>query len=210
MSSPTAGGHPPAWRPRDDPELAPSRDPQRAIARVAALPLGDAEQERHRDLVLSMLERDGAAVADRRHHPAHLTASALVLDAAGRHVVLLLHAKLGRWLQPGGHADGDLELAGVAVREASEETGIDGLEVLDRPVDLDVHLVDHGDSLGAHRHLDLRFVVRAPAGAELAPNHESDDIRWVAVGDLGAFTDERSVHRLVRLGSRAAVAASLD
>lgn len=196
-----AGG---SWLRAGHPDLAPSEDPRRAAARLAALDATDARLLRRRNLMLSLLDRHGRALADRGHAAAHLTASTLVLDAGRGHLAMLLHTKLGRWLQPGGHADGDMELAGVALREATEETGIEGLVVLDRPVDLDVHLVDHRDALGDHLHLDVRFVAVAPDGAVLSGNHESDDLRWVAVDELHELTDEPSLHRLLRAGRSAA------
>jgi 8-oxo-dGTP pyrophosphatase MutT (NUDIX family) len=119
-----------------------------------------------------------------------------------------LHTKLGRWLQPGGHADGDTELAGVALREATEETGLEGLRVLVPAVDLDVHRVDHGDALGEHLHLDLRFVVLAPQGARLRRNHESTAMRWVTPDQLAELTDEESFRRLAARGLAALDAIS--
>jgi 8-oxo-dGTP pyrophosphatase MutT (NUDIX family) len=158
-----------------------------------------------RSEVLDLLDEHGPALADRTTAPAHLTGSALVLDAAGERVLVLLHAKLRRWLQPGGHADGDHELAGVALREATEETGIDGLRVLVPAVDLDVHRVDHGDALGEHLHLDLRFVVVAPPGSVASGNHESTALRWVDPADLPELTGEVGLPRLAAAG-RAALA----
>lgn len=183
-----------------DPQLAPSADPALARRQLDAAHLVDASTRAHRRQVLELLDEHGGALALRSTTPGHLTGSALVLDAAGEHVALLLHTKLRRWLQPGGHADGDLNLAGVAWREASEETGIEGLAVLEPAVDLDVHRVDHGDALGEHLHLDLRFVVVAPPGAVLRGNHESQDLRWVAPDAVHTLTEERSVTRLVRRG----------
>ncbi len=159
---------------------------------------------RRRNLMVALLERHGASLADREHGAAHLTASTLVLDADRRRLVVLLHSKLRRWLQPGGHADGDLELAGVAMREASEETGLGGLAILEAPVDVDIHQVDHGDALGRHLHLDVRFVAVAERDSILRGNHESEELRWVRTDDLRALTDEPSLHRLARLGSAAA------
>lgn len=189
-----------------DPALAPSADPARSRYRLTEARLDSAPNRgevRRRDEVLALLEEHGAALASRRTAPGHLTASALVVDAERDRVALLLHRKLGRWLQPGGHADGDHELAGVALKEASEETGIEGLRVLTPAVDLDVHAVDHGDELGEHLHLDLRFVVVAPAGAELEGNHESLAIRWVDRSELADHVDEDGILRLADAGAAA-------
>ena len=186
-----------------DPRLRPARDAARSRARLeqADLPSPDPAAERER--VLALLEAHGDELADRTTTPGHLTGSALVVDAAGERVLVLLHAKLHRWLQPGGHADGDHELAGVALREATEETGIDGLEVLVPAVDLDVHAVDHGDALGEHLHLDLRFVVVAPPGAVERGNHESLGMRWVTPAELEGLADEEGLVRLARAGMTA-------
>ena len=187
------------WLDRTDPELAESRDPARSRRRLdeADLP---ADQEVVRGQVLGLLAEHGADLADRTTAPGHLTGSALVVDAAGERVMVMLHRKLRRWLQPGGHADGDHELAGVALREATEETGIEGLRVRVPAVDLDVHQVDHGDALGAHLHLDLRFVVVAPPGAEPSGNHESLDLRWVTPEELADLADEDGLVRLAAAG----------
>lgn len=186
-----------------DPALERSRDPRRSRRRLVEARLTDPERQAERDRVLALLDEHGAALADRTTAPGHLTGSALVMDATGERMVVLLHTKLRRWLQPGGHADGDHELAGVALREATEETGIEGLRVLLPAVDLDVHEVDHGDALGAHLHLDLRFVVVAPEGAEIQGNHESLELRWVTFDELCVLADEEGLVRLARAGMAA-------
>ena len=138
----------------------------------------------------------------RSNEIAHLTGSALVVDPDTGRFVVLHHRKLDRWLQPGGHADGEGDLAGVALREAREETGIDALEVRGPAVDLDGHEVaPPGEPV--HRHLDLRFVVLAPAGASAAPppgNHESRAIRWVDAEELAELDPDESLLRLVGRG----------
>ena len=192
------------WLSAGEPALAASSDPARSRQRLEEARLTEADQLDARAAVLTLLDEHAALLADRHTTPGHLTGSAVVVDAEGERVMVLLHTKLQRWLQPGGHADGDHELAGVALREATEETGIEGLEVLVPAVDLDIHEVDHGDPLGRHLHLDLRFVVRAPLGAVPVGNHESQGLRWVTPEELARLTDEPGLRRLAVIGLDAA------
>lgn len=182
------------------PALAPSRDPARSRQRLLEADLVDGRQRDVRARVLAMLENHGEQLADRDTEAGHLTGSALVVDATRTRTLVMLHTKLNRWLQPGGHADGDHELAGVALKEATEETGVEGLRVVVPAVDIDIHEVDHGDHLGVHLHLDLRFVVVAPPGAVERGNHESQELRWVTPAELEALADEPSLLRLAKRG----------
>lgn len=112
---------------------------------------------------------------------------------------MLFHRKLQKWLQPGGHADGDGNLAGVAWREATEETGIQGLRVILPAVHLDIHEV-RPPTEPAHRHLDVRYLVVAPKGSLALGNHESEALRWVSFPELCDLTDEPGLIELARLG----------
>lgn len=118
---------------------------------------------------------------DRAHGPAHLTASAVVLDPSGRATLLVLHRKVGLWLQPGGYVDpGDESLASAALREAREETGIAELRVEPGPVALDRHRAP----CGVEEHLDVQFLVRAPGRVAPTLSAESQDVRWWPIGAL--------------------------
>jgi len=155
-----------------------------ARAAVVAAAPGEPDHEHNRTRILAFLD-DHPDALDRSCASGHLTASAAVIDPVARRVLLLLHAKVQRWLQPGGHADGDGNLARVALREAEEETGIAGLRVLTPAIDLDVHTFHHhGGTEPDHLHLDVRHLVVAPPGAVAVTNHESHGARWMPVDDL--------------------------
>ncbi|GAA4862108.1 NUDIX hydrolase [Saccharopolyspora cebuensis] len=154
----------------------------RAVLRDWAPEAPEQSSLRHAYLGLLAARPDDACL--RACEPGHLTASAVLFDAAGEHVLLTLHPRVGLWLQLGGHCEPeDLSLAGAALREATEESGIDGLVVDPDPVHLEVHPITC--SLGVPtRHFDVRFAVRAPAGAEPRRSDESLDLRWWPVDAL--------------------------
>lgn len=117
----------------------------------------------------------------RSHGPAHVTASAVVLAPTRNAVLLVLHKKVGLWLQPGGHVDDDdPSLAAAALREATEETGVAGLVVDPGPLLLDRHPAP----CGVEHHLDVQFLVRASSRATPIRSEESLDVRWWPVDAL--------------------------
>lgn len=164
------------------------------LALVAQAPPGPAREQ-----VRAAIARAGATILDRTARPGHLTGSALVVRAAGDATLLLLHAKLGKWLQPGGHADGDANLVHVAWREAVEETGITDLAIWPVPIDVDVHEV-RPPADDPHLHLDMRFLVVAPTGVTPVRNHESRALRWVPWADLEALDADPGLLRLASRG----------
>jgi 8-oxo-dGTP pyrophosphatase MutT (NUDIX family) len=158
-----------------------------------------------RQQILDLID-EHADIAVRTCRPGHLTGSAFVVDSSRMMCLLLFHTKLQRWLQPGGHADGDTNLAHVALREAEEETGISGLRVVIPAIDVDIHLVDPPKE-DAHLHLDVRYLVIAPAGSEPEGNHESQALRWVTEAELLDFDVDDGLRRMAKAGFE--VAANL-
>ncbi|RDH77678.1 NUDIX domain-containing protein [Mycolicibacterium moriokaense] len=148
----------------------------------------DPTQDALRHAVLSfVLAREDAC--KRECVPGHITASALVLDHTATRCLLTLHPRFGRWLQLGGHCeDGDPDIVAAALREASEESGVAGLQMQPQPAALHVHPVTC--SLGVPtRHLDVQFIARAPADAEIVCSDESLDLRWWPLDALPKGTD---------------------
>ena len=159
-----------------------------ATATLEAWKPSDAAQESLRQSYLGFLaaRRDAC---DRSCVAGHLTASTVVLDAKGEHVLLTLHPRVGRWIQLGGHCEpGDASLRDAALREATEESGIAGLTIAAEPLHVDVHPVTC--SLGVPtRHLDVRYLVHAPPGAQPVISDESDDLRWWPLDALPPGSD---------------------
>ncbi|MEZ5443400.1 MAG: NUDIX hydrolase [Lysobacterales bacterium] len=115
----------------------------------------------------------------------HLTGSAWLVDPTGTQVLLTHHRKLQRWLQLGGHADGELDIAAAALREAQEESGLDGLQLVDRhPFAIDDHRIPARGSEPEHTHYDICYVVRATADLQPVLSEESLDLRWWPIAEL--------------------------
>lgn len=181
-----------------DPSLASSPDLAVARALVEASDAADPEVGSHRQRILEFIDEHPDAL-HRSCGPGHLTGSALVVEEGTGRLLVLFHRKLQRWLQPGGHADGDANLTAVALKEASEETGVVGLRIDPVPIDLDIHRVaPPGEP--AHDHLDVRYLVVAPPGALPIGNHESEDLRWVTIDELAALDPDPGTLRMARYG----------
>ncbi|MEU8245480.1 NUDIX domain-containing protein [Nonomuraea sp. NPDC048916] len=130
--------------------------------------------------------------------PGHLTATTAVLSHDGARVLLTLHPKAGMWLPMGGHCEpSDPTLAAAALREATEESGITGLELLPGPLALDRHKV------WCHPphswHLDVEYAAVAPADAEAVISEESLDLRWFPVDEIPELSDD-ATRRLAARG----------
>lgn len=171
----------------------------------------------HRAALLTLIDDyarrfpEEAAVVERfssfvRAHPrcferdcwaGHVTGSAWLVNPPGTHVLLTHHRKLGRWLQLGGHSDGEPDTRAAAQREAEEESGL-AVALLDPAIfDLDVHEIPARRADPAHYHYDVRFLFRAEH-EEFRVSGESLDLAWVPIADLAEYSREESVLRMGR------------
>lgn len=143
---------------------------------------------------------DSASDVFERHHPAgHFTGSAWLVSADGERALLTHHRKLDRWLQLGGHADGDADLRAVALREAEEESGLAGLTVASEVFDLDRHWIPARGVEPGHWHYDVRYVVCAGASEDFAVSEESLALAWWDVKRLATESGiDASLQRMAR------------
>ncbi len=129
----------------------------------------------------------------------HFTASAWLVARDRRRVLLTHHRKLGIWVQLGGHADGDRDLARVALREAEEESGLSGLRVDPEIYDLDRHWIPERKDVPGHWHHDVRYVVHAGDSEAFVVSEESHALAWRDIAAIAADAEaDASLRRMAR------------
>ncbi len=127
----------------------------------------------------------------------HITASSWLLNRDGTHALLLHHSKLDRWFQLGGHCDGDPDTLAVAIKEASEESGIFGIKAVSSEIfDIDIHLIPENSKDKAHFHYDVRFLLQVNTDEEVSQNSESKQLKWVSKDIKDLPTDTASILRM--------------
>ena len=145
----------------------------------------------------------------------HITGSAWIVSADGAKCLLTHHRKLDRWLQLGGHADGETAVHQVALREAQEESGMNEFSFVDRegnqlypnqiedtlpqliPLDIDIHPIPARKEEPAHEHYDLRYLLIAAPNQPLQLTSESNDLRWFGWEEIAQVTDEATIQRMI-------------
>jgi 8-oxo-dGTP pyrophosphatase MutT (NUDIX family) len=129
----------------------------------------------------------------------HLTASAWVVDAARGRVLLTHHRKLDRWLQLGGHVDGEADLLSAALREVREESGLARVRAVGAEIfDVDRHRIPARKTEPEHWHFDVRFLIEADPAEPLTVSDESHDVAWVPLAEVTLRNPEESIARMVR------------
>ncbi len=156
-----------------------------------------SDEEPHRQRMIALLDSTPDCFL-RTSFPGHFTGSALVVSADGTRALLHHHRKLDRWLQFGGHCDGDEDIVRVAQREALEESGIDGLILASpRPFDLDIHAIPAHSGEPAHEHFDVRYMLIAPDAAAFVRSEESHELRWFTGEETAALDLDAGLRRLI-------------
>ena len=134
----------------------------------------------------------------RDHLPGHITGSAFIVDESRSFTLLTHHAKLNKWLQPGGHADGDENVFRVALREAEEETGLKNFSLVVPTIfDIDIHTIPARKDFPEHQHYDVRILLQASRTENFTITEESHDLAWISFDDVPAMTANDSIVRMV-------------
>ena len=148
------------------------------------------------DQFKTLLEHDDAFM--RHHLPGHITGSAWVINPNRSKVLLHHHKKLNKWLQPGGHADGDSNVLQVALRELEEETGIKNVKrLVDGIFDLDIHPIPSRPDFPEHLHYDVRFCFEADELEPIVVSDESIEVKWISFNNLNLFSENESLFRMM-------------
>jgi 8-oxo-dGTP pyrophosphatase MutT (NUDIX family) len=137
--------------------------------------------------------------AERSLQIGHLTGSTWIVDRERKRTLLTHHRKLNKWLQLGGHADGELDPLAVALREACEESGLKKLRVVDEAIfDVDRHLIPARKTEPDHWHYDIRFMIEADPDEPIVVSDESHDLAWIEIARMADYNAEESMLRMAR------------
>jgi 8-oxo-dGTP pyrophosphatase MutT (NUDIX family) len=172
--------------------------PRDLLSQLAAyVPSGPVDADA-RDRIADFV-RDQPRCFERSLEIGHVTGSAWIVDRARTRCLLTHHRKLGRWLQLGGHADGSGDVLAVAMREATEESGLTSLRPLSESIfDCDVHAIPARGAEPEHFHYDVRYLLEADADEPLVVSEESKDLAWIEIERVATLSDDESVLRMAR------------
>lgn len=166
-------------------------------------PFWVAENQDAFDKIISFIETHLDTCFNRTNLEGHVTGSAFVVKQDLSECLLMHHKKLNLWVQFGGHADGNPDIAEVAAREALEESGIEGLTFASPGIfDIDVHSIPARGNEPEHFHYDIRFLMLAPKGAHFVQNDESNALRWFKPKEVRHVTHASAVLRMVEKWER--------
>ncbi|MBL6448359.1 NUDIX hydrolase [Fulvivirga sp. 29W222] len=158
----------------------------------------EAEKE-FRASFLSFIERN-INCFERSLKEGHITGSAWIINETSTKALLTHHHKLNRWLQLGGHADGDPDIINVATKEALEESGLKSIRLVSKSIfDIDIHTIPARKADPEHLHYDIRFLFKADENEPLVISSESKDLAWVEMDKLETLVESNdSIIRMMQ------------
>lgn len=115
----------------------------------------------------------------------HVTGSAWITTADRTKFLMTHHAKLNKWLQLGGHADGENDILQVASKEAKEESGLKNIRIVSSTIfDIDIHTIPQRKEVSEHLHYDVRYLFEANENEPLTISPESKNLAWLTCEEL--------------------------
>ena len=158
---------------------------------------GFTHEAKMKDEMISFIRKNNQCF-DRKLATGHITGSAWIQNNSRDSVLLMHHRKLDKWLQLGGHADGDSNIKFVAIKEAQEESGLLNFEFRSKTIfDLDIHLIPAQSNNPEHFHYDIRYHFLTDDSVPIIKNHESIDLAWIPLNQISEYTKEESILRMV-------------
>lgn len=166
----------------------------------------DAVEAQHQQQTIAFVTANPTQCCSRHFTSGHITTSAWIVDPQRHYALLTHHRKLNRWLQLGGHMEGETDVLHAALREAREESGLDQITPVSTDVfDIDVHPIPARGEEPEHLHYDVRFLFEADHHGQLIISAESHDLRWFDVAALKQLNEgpsiDRMVHKMLSQGS---------
>jgi 8-oxo-dGTP pyrophosphatase MutT (NUDIX family) len=157
----------------------------------------DKKEIDYKEKMLQLLDNEPLCFS-RELLSGHFTASAFIVNQQKTHSLLIKHAKLNSWLQPGGHCDGDPDVENVAIKEVVEETGL-VVEKSPNPkiFDLDIHTIPERKGVPEHLHYDVRFLFIVNENEKIQISDESTDLKWIPFSEIESYNIDESVRRMV-------------
>ncbi len=168
------------------------------LAQLRAYEPHDELEATHRSRMMDLLAAAASPFSRGHFAPGHVTASCYIVDGEGR-LLLHHHRRLDRWLQMGGHVDGEELPEAAALREGREESGLSDLQTIGGVLDLDIHAIPAGRGEPAHDHFDVRYLARTAAPHAIAIDRaESNDLAWVDLGRAAELMPGAESQRAIR------------
>ena len=161
---------------------------------IAAYVPGCEQERADRELTLRFAREHPDGLL-RSNLTGHFTASAWIVNPARDRVLFCYHNIYRSWSWVGGHADGESDLAAVALKEAREETGIAGHLAQEGVFSLEILTVDGHERRGvyvpSHLHYNLTYLVEADETAPLRVKADRNSgLRWFTLAEALAATTE--------------------
>lgn len=156
----------------------------------------DDEEKVSKEHILSFV-KEHPDCFERTLEIGHITASCWLVNHDNTKALLTHHKKLNKWLQLGGHCDGDSDVVRVALKEAQEESGLNAVKPISGEIfDISIHLIPQYKDVPEHYHYDIRFLLQATENKDVLVSEESLALMWINKDGTNLPPNSDSVSRM--------------